>query len=174
MPHSPIRNSPWPHIAFRGIEFKHIYTLQGIAHTNILIEEGNENSTTGRLIRNLIEQYIVEVGLPGEITSWDYNIIELIMTNTWIKNTLEYMDRDNITMDTHNPQLSKWSEEDDTFIMRDAIQAWIRGEKLQAVNSCQIYMQATTRSDLSNGRGGDETLLGALEVERGTESMSSK
>ena len=159
-------------IAYGGMEFKHIYTLQGIAHTKILIEEGDENSTTGKLLRNLIEQHTVEVGLPGEFTSWNYKAIEPIMTNTWLKNTMEYMDRDHITMDTDNPKLCKWSEED-TFIMEDAIQAGIRGHQLQAMNRCRLYMQVVTRSDLSSG-GGDEILKEVIDVEKGTESMSSK
>ncbi len=67
------------------MEFKSIYTLQGIVHTKILIEEGDEKMTTGKLLRNLIEQYILEIGLPGEMTDWDYKTIKLPQLSMLVK-----------------------------------------------------------------------------------------
>ena len=63
------------------------------------------------------------------------------------------MNKDGIRMDTGNPKLEKWTA-DDSFIMEDMIRAGIRGEQLEAVNRCRMYLQAITKSDLSEGGGG--------------------
>ena len=47
---------------------KDAYLLQGIAHVKALIDEGESNSTTGKLLRNLIEQHIIELGLSTKLT----------------------------------------------------------------------------------------------------------
>ncbi len=93
------------------------------------------------------------------------------MTDTWVKNTLESMDKDKIRMETDNPSLEKWTE-NDSYIMEDAIREGIEGKQLQAINRCRLYLRAITRSDLSN-RGGLEILPEMLKVERGAQSFSS-
>ena len=63
MPHGPT--------AYGGMEIKNIYTLQGLAHVKAFTEKGSGDSTTGKLLQNLIKQHTLEVGLSGEMTDSD-------------------------------------------------------------------------------------------------------
>ena len=147
---------------YGGLEIKDLYVLQGIAHIKALIDEGETNSTTGKLLRNLIEQHIMELGLSTEPTEWPLEVVQDIMTKTWFKNTLQFMEESKIKMYTGMKSLQKWTTQD-SFIMDDVVQYGVKGKQLASFNRCRIHLQAATLSDISLGNG-KEISQSALEV----------
>ena len=132
---------------YGGLNIKDFYTLQGIAHIKALIEEGDKQSATGKLMRTLIEYHQLEAGLEESIFKVPYKTIDLCMTNTWIKSTVKFLDETGIELRDPMNALHKWTS-DDTYIMRDAIIAGYSGRALSAINRCRMHLQIVTRSDI--------------------------
>ena len=155
---------------YGGLEIKDLYILQGIAHIKALIDEGESETTTGKLLRNLIEQHVVEVGLSSEPSDWSYEATHNIITDSWFKNTLEFMEKSDIRLFTGMKTISKWTKQD-AFIMEDVIAHGIKGYQLEAFNRCRMHLQAMTMSDISGERG-TEILMSSYDVHY-TDSISS-
>ena len=156
---------------YGGLEFKDLYILQGIAHLKAMIDEGESDSTTGKLLRNLIEQHVMEVGLSTEPADWSHEAIKSIMTDSWFKNTLEFMESAELRMHTGIKTISKWTS-NDMFLMEDVIGQGITGAQLDAFNRCRMHLRALTVSDISGERG-TEILTSAYEV-KFTDTASSE
>ena len=112
---------------------KDIYTRKyqtlngGIAHLKVLIEEGNEKSPTGKLMRNLMENHALEMGIGGDIFQAPFQPLKECITDTWFKSTLEFISENNITIDSPMAQLQLWRT-GDTFLTADAIEAGMSGK----------------------------------------------
>ena len=73
------------------------------------------------------------------------------MTDSWAKNTLNFISDSSITVDGEHPELKTWREQN-TMIMDDfmaAIGHQITKNDLIKANQCRQYLQVTTRSDIA-------------------------
>ena len=138
---------------YGGLEIKDIHTLQGIAHVKAILEEASSQSATGKLLRILKEYHALEVGLKMSVYDLPYNKVKECMTDTWMKNTLEFLSNTEITIKSDEPLIADGWTEGDTSIMQDALDAGYSGTALAAINRCRIHMKALFRSDISDMRG---------------------
>ena len=102
---------------------------------------------------------MLETGLPGNIFQTPYETMKDCITNSWIKNTIKFLQEKNIEIKNNMETLQKWST-DDSFIMEDAMDAGFSRKALGAINRCRMHIHAITRSDL----GTTEIDAHAIEV----------
>jgi hypothetical protein len=140
---------------YGGMEFKDLYTTQGIEHIKALLENGGKENTTGKLLSTLISGHVLEIGRRGFLFQHQYEKVHYLLTDSWIKNTLRFIDAEQITIEGNNMELQEWREFD-SLIMEDGASAgkynW-SAKEWKSINNCRKYLQVVTRSDLSTGDG---------------------
>jgi hypothetical protein len=136
-----------------GLQIPNIYTQHGIAHIKTLISYGQRsNDPTGKLLRACIEQHKLEVGLGQSLFSHPYKILSPILTKTWISHTWEFLDRFQLYLEEDTPSL-RLHRQGDQFLMAAFIQTGYRGASLHQLNSCRLFLQVNTLSDLATASG---------------------
>ena len=65
---------------YGGIGIKDLYTLQGIAHLKVLIDEAGSSTPTGSLLQQVIEGHVLEVGRSESIFKLSYKEIQPELT----------------------------------------------------------------------------------------------
>ena len=158
---------------YGGLEIKDVYTLQGIAHVKALLDEASQQSATGKLLRILKEYHTLEIGLEGTIYNLPYDKIKDCMTESWMKNTLEFLWENEIEIKSDDPTITAGWSTHDTNIMQDAIDAGYSGKALAAINRCRMYMKALYRSDISDISGQRVTQDGFNVSNTSTEECNS-
>jgi hypothetical protein len=140
---------------YGGMEFKDLYTIQGIEHIKALMENGGKDTTTGKLLSTLISGHVLELGRRGFLFQHKYDKVHYLLTDSWIKNTLRFTDSEQITIEGSNPELQEWRDFD-SFIMEDGDVSgktnW-SAKEWKSINNCRKYLQVVTRSDMSTGDG---------------------
>jgi hypothetical protein len=160
---------------YGGLEIKDLYSIQGIEHIKALLDHAGKESSTGKLIEILISGHVLELGQEGFLFHQDYGTAETLLTDSWIKHTMEFIHNNDIEIEGEHSQLHRWRVHD-SMIMDDGRK---RGKKLwypqewTAINKCRLYLQATTKSDLSTGDG-KRILTSAWECSRDWTSTSAK
>ena len=142
-------------LKYGGLGFKHLHTTQGIAHVKALLDEGERNSPTGKLIRILAEYHTIEIGLPGEVFQNKYEEVRDFMTDSWVKNTLEFISENSIEIQSTVGQLRLWRDED-SYLAEDYL-GCRRGKPTKAQSEafarCRKFLRVVTRSDISEASG---------------------
>ena len=101
-----------------------------------------------------------------------YDIIKDCMTETWMKNTLEFLEDTEIEIRSEEAMIADGWTTNDTNIMQDVIDDGYRGKALASINRCRMYMKALFRSDISKVTG-DAILDEAYNVTEPTSTSVS-
>ena len=98
---------------FTGLGLKSLYLTQGISHVAEFIEHQWKNSITGHFQMMTLECLRLELGLNIEILNEEYiKNKDLVLTNSWIVHTWEFMSANNIAINIDPPQISTVREQD--------------------------------------------------------------
>ena len=160
---------------YGGMGIKDMHTIQGTAHITAILDEIHKPSPTGRLLNLLHQEHTLEIGRSGFLYDHAYAEIKEIMTDTWVKNTIQFMSEHSLRFQGQHPQLQTWRD-GDSLLMDDFYH--VPGHRLtaadiQAANRCRIYLQVNTRSDICVGNG-TRILNEAWTVDRTWSSLSAK
>ena len=162
-------------VKYGGMGIKDLYTIQGVEHIKILIDEVSGNSPTSGLLQILHHEHVLEIGREGFLYDMDYSQVGHLMTDSWIKHTLEFVWESKIRIRGQQENLHKWREQD-TMIMDDfarIVGNRVTKEDMRAANRCRQYLQVVTKSDIANGNG-TKILLPAWQVRKEWVSYSSR
>eukprot|EP00978_Attheya_sp_CCMP212_P022900 scaffold69152_cov82-Attheya_sp.AAC.1 len=129
-----------------------VYHNQGQQHIEQLLKHGAQKSVTGSLLRTLIEQHNLELGLGILIFKAPYRQFRYLSTETWVKNTWEFTSRYDITINDSVPNLLLRCNED-SFLMACLADHGFSGKDLARLNICRLYLQVATVSDIASGDG---------------------
>ena len=159
---------------YGGLGIRDLYSIQGIEHIKILLEEMEGSSPTTSLLKIQHQDHVLEIGRRGFLYGWKYNEVAHLMTDTWVKNTLQFISDSEITVEGDHPELTPWRERDSMLMddFAEAIGHRITKHDLVKANRCRLYLQATTRSDIASGNG-SRILPSAWRVERDWISSSA-
>ena len=160
---------------YGGIGIRDLHTIQETEHIRALIDDGGTDTPTGKLLQIATEGHTLETGRGGQIFDMPYQRIEMILTTTWVKDTLKYLSDNRLQVQTSGPTMQKWRE-GDKYLM-EALDSTpgvsVAREDIQAFNRCRIHMRVVTLSDICTASG-DNILSAAWECRRGWESISSR
>ena len=76
---------------YQGLGILHPYYNQQLQHIEVCIHEGDRDTITGELIRASLEQLQVEIGLPGNLFDQDYEILQTLATECWLKSLWAFL-----------------------------------------------------------------------------------
>ena len=154
-----------------GLGIPDLYILQGIDHIKVLLDHGGQPTATGELLQNTIETHMLETGSSNNFFSSSPNELT-VMTLSWMKQTLQFLQEYNITMDHNITPLQKWKRTHDTIIMNTVYQSSIyTEEQTKQINQCRMYLRVITLSDITHSDG--RPLRKIWEVKKGIQTISA-
>ena len=137
-----------------GLGIPDIYHLQGISHITLLQKHIKQDSLTGDLFRQSIEAATIELGFSKCYFSLPYESHSKYLTDCWMKHLWLFINKNKITIQNYATPSLQPSRENDLFIMDVIIE---RGDykptKLNRINACHLFLQATTLSNILEGNG---------------------
>ena len=140
---------------YGGIGLKDFHSVQHIEHIKALSDEGGKTSPTGQLLEILLHGHVLEIGRSGSFLEQKYNEVGPTLTQSWLKDTLQYISHHGITIHGKHNHLQTWRQRD-SLIMDDINNTpgtTTSDMELTAANRCRMYLKATTKSDISTGDG---------------------
>ena len=137
---------------YGGVGLMDVYTIQGIEHVKALVDEGGTDTPTGELLTILATGHTLEIGKTGQFFEQDYDEVEKLMTESWMKNTLQFLHRAELKMETNLPTLQTWRD-GDVLLMDVVLREGIGREDTIAFNRCRMHIQVTTLADITDGAG---------------------
>jgi hypothetical protein len=124
---------------------------QFIAHVGIILQHGHHHSSiTGMLLRTSFEYYAIETGLPGD--PLQLPCVQYVTQNTWVGNTLQFMQRFHVTISSDISGLSSWTS-NDSYIMQLFLALTTTTSTLVILNKVRLYLRVVTLSDLLSSDG---------------------
>lgn len=151
-----------------GLGVLDYYTHQFIEHIKIIMDHLHQDTRTGVLLDSDIAAHMVELGIEESIWEITDPRYLYMMTNTWIKNTLEVMIKEKIRIRAITPKLKKWRR-GDKMIMNMILRS--PGNKLtlsqwKAVQEVRHHLRVVTLSDiLVDGKIDHDTWNGIRAVQ---------
>ena len=131
----------------------HPFHYQQLEPLQILQQHFHEESELGTMIRQSWEAMILEAGMSGHMTSWNYEELNECITDCWLKSTWQYCWNNNISIEDGMPELPLKRTNDallmDVFIHKGKF----KNKDLKLLNQCRTYLKVTTVSDISSADG---------------------
>jgi hypothetical protein len=124
-------------IQLGGIGIHETEIDQMIDHVEMLLAHGHTTTITGKLIRNTLQQLVLELGMGGSPFTQDLGKIKYLTENTWIENTIRSCFQQEIKITANEEWLQEWIETDE-FIMSKAINILNRKGSRQ-MNKVRLY-----------------------------------
>jgi len=134
-----------------GLGVHDIYMAQGLSHLQALALYGPmDQSLTGKLIRGLMGQAVVTVGLRSSVLSSCFPKFGQLLPNGWVKTLWRFCSEFNIQVDDWLPGVSLLRE-NDRYIMQCAIERYSDRDtsSISSVNRCRLFLKLVT---FGNGR----------------------
>ena len=136
--------------------FKIFFFTQGISHIETIQEYLHSKCMTGSLLWSTLEWAQIHIGIDQNLFSLDYEKYKHLLPKSFIKTAWEFASLYNIQLSTNIPSLSQ-HREGDQFLMQafGDIQDPIpfTSSELETLNSCRLYLNVTTLSDIVDGSG---------------------
>jgi hypothetical protein len=140
-----------------GLDLADMYVVQGIRHLNLLEYYGpmsHGTNLTGKLIRSLVEEAVVMVGLGCSVFSINFEEFGALLKPGWVKTLWRFCWEYDIKVEDWVPQ-QKLLRKNDEFIM-SAVRKQINpkdSSSLVSVNRCRRYLRVVTLSEITQGNG---------------------
>ena len=130
-----------------GINVRHPYWSQCIAHLSIYLEEMGTTSNLHNLLYATVQDLKVKAGFNPNEGRWDMAIASVYVTPTWMTSLVSSLkDRQVFKIDTVS-DLHTYTDRD-LFLMDQFIHAGYQGKNLRIVNYCQMHLKVFTISDI--------------------------
>ena len=107
---------------FHGLGLLHPFHFQELEHLEIALRCENWDSTTGSLVETSMEELKLELGLPGQVTDWNFNRPTKCATDCWLKLACGYCCQWGLELMDPTPS-RPWSRDRDKHIMLALLQS---------------------------------------------------
>lgn len=137
-------------VSLGGLGIISIETVQLIRHVSLILQHGQSNvSTTGKLLLSTIEYNALETGYSGDPLG--IPPVQYTTKNTWIGNTLQFMHKYDIRIQSSLSGLAHWTT-NDLYIM-EILSNYGSGTTMAIINKVRMYLGVVTVSDLVTADG---------------------
>lgn len=137
-----------------GMGKSNLYIEQELGKIDIFLEFLHSNTMTGEMLRVLVEQCKIEIGLGRNLLQHDYARYGHLLTDNWIKSLWQFCWEYNISLHdstTHNIPLHR---ENDLYIMEIISHSnRFSPAELRHINRSRLHLRVATLADISNGYG---------------------
>jgi hypothetical protein len=133
-------------------DIHHPYTTQLIAHLDILLRHGGQETITGQLLTGNLETTKLELGLPGPLFGQDFSSFGKLATKSWIQGVWEEIATigTDIRLEEHSKSLAL-QRQADQFLIEAFAASGYRNKQLCTLNCCRIRLHAITLADITTG-----------------------
>ena len=135
-----------------GIDIPCLYQYQGAAHIDLLVNHWRSEDDTGRLLRTSMYHLLIETGQEKNPMTLPYDRWKEAVTTSWLKATWKFMWENDIVVDIDIPRIPL-RRENDIYLMQTFVDANASPAQLATLNSCRLYLQAITLSDICEADG---------------------
>lgn len=134
----------------QGLNLRHLYDIQGMESTRLLLQELNSQNTTSEMIRCLIDVIQLEAGI-GQPVLEDTRPLDYIEWG-WIPSIRDYLHhiRAKIINVSSAPKTYRTG---DSYIMDNAMLKELSRKERILINRCRIYHQVECVSDIATADG---------------------
>lgn len=134
--------------SYQGLGLQHPWYTQEITHLATLLTELSNATQTGHLLTTTIEQLYMEIGLDGQLGTHDWSTYHLLATDSWIKSVWSTLAQFNMSMQLAQSTIPLLST-NDMYLMQAFAEGGFRGRELQSLNTCQMFLNATSLADIT-------------------------
>jgi len=150
---------------YGGVGFPAEYTDQGFNQMKMLVGHLKLGDDNGSLIRCLVTHTQLQTGSVTPFFQLPYQKYASWVDRTWVSSIWEFASRFKMKLDIENHWVPKVSWEKDVAIMDIALLHDFQGGQLQMINTCRMYLQVITLSDIATAKG-DRILQVVMEGKR--------
>jgi hypothetical protein len=140
--------------ALNGLALPHPYVEQGIAHICMVLMHGTIDTPTGLLLRGLLEQAQLKVGLGTSFLSVPFKLYGFLVTDCLWSTIWSFILEHDISLSNPDQVFPKCQRQRDEFIMEWLVQLTTLSQgELISCNRCRLAMEAVTLADIVTGDG---------------------
>ena len=136
---------------FGGLNFKHLYTDQGIKHVTHFVKHYRTNNSIGQLLRISTRWIRLVAGFsfcPLSRPQTNYHHIG----DPWFQTTMRFLAECNASIETCD-NTPVFSRENDSCLMEDFMLFPLTKTKMIWLNQCRLYLHVTSLSDITTADG---------------------
>lgn len=137
--------------SLNGLQILDYCTFQMSEHIKILMDNLDTNTRTGELLQMLIAEHTIELGMEGSIWEIENEMYLDMISESWIKNTIQAMIEHNVQIRQYDPiQLKQWRR-GDKFLMDAFLRipgSKLNKEQLRNIQEVRRFLQVNTLSDI--------------------------
>lgn len=137
---------------FTGFGIMHPYHRQHLKHLDLVLRETLKPSITSDLLKSIVEQLRLEIGIPCHDGCWQLDIFGHCLTDCWFRDLLLFCEDEEITIQDTEPTVTLLSS-NDSFLMQAFADADYRGSDLRSLNECRMFLKTISLSDISTADG---------------------
>ena len=137
---------------FGGLGIPELYVMQGIEHVKILLLHGGTSTATGILLQAITEYHMLESGSFKSLYQLP-PILLPILTRSWLKSTLLFLQQNNIQIETDIHPLRQWSLHDRSLMDVLCHRGSVTQADLHVINKCRMHLKVITTSDIFTPEG---------------------
>ena len=134
---------------------------QTIDHVKMIMQHGHQDTVTGTLLRNTLEQIAIDAGQGGNPFEFEPDLLSYTTERTWIQNTIQSCSKFKIHIESPFQGIPKWTTKD-IYLMDRAIHT-LKGKELKIFNKVRLSLKIATVADLAVADGSridNQILLG--------------
>ena len=140
-----------------GLGIEDIYVFQGIKYLQALTFYGPmDPSRTGQLIRSLMGEAMIKVGMGSSVLAVDYDNFGKLLDKGWVKTLWQFCSESDIKVEDWLPSIPLLRE-NDQYIMAVAKQSLPHKDSssLTSINKCRLYLKVVSLADITYGHWED-------------------
>jgi hypothetical protein len=137
-----------------GADIHHPYMTQLIAHLDILLQHGGQETITGHLLTGNLETTKLELGRPRPLFGQDFSSFGKLATKSWIRGVWEEIATigTDIRLEEHSKSLALQGHAD-RFLIEAFAASGYQNKQLRTLNCCRIRLHAITLAGITTGDG---------------------
>jgi hypothetical protein len=135
---------------YQGLNLRHLYDIQGMESTRLILQELNSSTTTTKLLRSIIDVIQMEAGIGKPILEENRPLIYIEWG--WIPSIRDFLYhiQASITNASSSPMVYR---EGDTYIMDTPLLRTMSRKEQILINRCRIFQQVECISDIATADG---------------------
>jgi hypothetical protein len=138
---------------YGSLSLPDLYDDQGLGQLLLLVGHLKLGEDNGKLILSILSHMQLGSGSSRPFLSLPLSTYGRLLELNWITSIWSYTESAQVTIDIEHQWLQKLSREGDTMIIDTAMQFNLTMQQLHQINTCQMYLQVITISDISTADG---------------------
>jgi hypothetical protein len=135
-----------------GMGIVHPFYKQNLKHLDLVLRETLTNSITSDLIRAILEQHRLEIGILCTNGNWNLKVFGPCLTSSWFSDLILFCEKEDIFLVDTSPTLPLHAA-NDVYLMQSFADAGYRNHDLIVLNQCRMYLKVISLADLVTADG---------------------